>query len=185
MRGALEGAVEGIGDRENGGDQLRPGDLHLVKLPVPRGVEVGHGALVAIVTRGGAGQGDPAGREQRRARHDRVAAVGQVRAEDDARLPRLAGHRLEALVEEGRAIRRHQPPFAPLRSGPKAPSKPSRQKQIPSRAEITKIAQNLPKTGVASSTGLKTMDRWHFDSASMITLGERYAAEMLKLQKKR
>jgi hypothetical protein len=38
---------------------------------------------------------------------------------------------------------------------------------------------------VASSTGFKTMDRWHFDSTSMITLGERYAAEMLKLQKKR
>jgi hypothetical protein len=51
--------------------------------------------------------------------------------------------------------------------------------------EITKIAQTLPKTGVASSTELKTIDRWHFDSASMITLGERYAAEMLKLQKKR
>ena len=29
------------------------------------------------------------------------------------------------------------------------------------------------------------MDRWNFDSTSMITLGERYAAEMLKLQKKR
>ena len=27
---------------------------------------------------------------------------------------------------------RDQPPFAPLRSGPKAPSRPSRQKQIPS-----------------------------------------------------
>ena len=51
MRGALEGAVEGIGDRENGGDQLRPGDLHLVKLPVPRGVEVGHGALAVVPVR--------------------------------------------------------------------------------------------------------------------------------------
>lgn len=50
-------------------------------------------------------------------------------------------------------------------------------------AEIAKLPKSLPATGVASSNGLKTMDRWHFDAPSMITLGERYAAEMLRLQK--
>jgi hypothetical protein len=50
-------------------------------------------------------------------------------------------------------------------------------------AEIAKLTGAVPHTGVASSKGLKTMDRWHFDAPSMITLGERYASEMLDLQK--
>ncbi|MGD1979254.1 MAG: sialate O-acetylesterase [Akkermansiaceae bacterium] len=51
-------------------------------------------------------------------------------------------------------------------------------------AGIAKLPTMVPHTGVASSKGLKTMDRWHFDAPSMISLGERYATEMLKLQKK-
>lgn len=50
-------------------------------------------------------------------------------------------------------------------------------------AEIAKLPKALPLTGVASSKGLKTMDRWHFDAASMTTLGERYAAEIIKVQR--
>jgi hypothetical protein len=50
--------------------------------------------------------------------------------------------------------------------------------------EIARLPAALPNTGVASSKGLKTMDRWHFDAPSMITLGERYAVEMLKLLEK-
>lgn len=50
--------------------------------------------------------------------------------------------------------------------------------------EIAKLPQTVAHTGVASSEGLKTRDRWHFDAPSMATLGERYAAEMLRLQKK-
>lgn len=49
--------------------------------------------------------------------------------------------------------------------------------------EIAKLPEVLPLTAVASSKGLKTMDRWHFDAPSMTTLGERYAAEMRHLQK--
>lgn len=48
--------------------------------------------------------------------------------------------------------------------------------------QIAKLPETLPFTGFVSSEGLKTMDRWHFDSASMKLLGERYADEMLKLQ---
>lgn len=50
--------------------------------------------------------------------------------------------------------------------------------------EIAKLPKILPLTGVVLAKGLKTMDRWHFDAASMLKLGERYAVEMLKLQKK-
>jgi len=49
--------------------------------------------------------------------------------------------------------------------------------------EIAKLPRTVAHTGVASSKGLKTMDRWHFDAPSMSTLGERYAAEMMRLQK--
>jgi len=50
--------------------------------------------------------------------------------------------------------------------------------------EIAKLPGSVPRTGVAIAKGLKTMDRWHFDAESMIKLGERYAEEMLNLQKK-
>jgi hypothetical protein len=36
---------------------------------------------------------------------------------------------------------------------------------------------------VVKSEGLTAMDRWHFDAKSMKILGERYAAEMLKIQR--
>ena len=49
--------------------------------------------------------------------------------------------------------------------------------------QIAKLPQTVPHTGVASSEGLKTMDRWHFDRESMLILGRRYAEEMKKLLK--
>ncbi len=49
---------------------------------------------------------------------------------------------------------------------------------------VAKLPAEVPNTGYASSEGLKTTDRWHFDTASQIKLGERYAAAMLELHKK-
>ena len=47
------------------------------------------------------------------------------------------------------------------------------------------LSKELPKIGVASAEGLKDRgDHLHFDTASQRTFGERYAAEMLALQKK-
>jgi hypothetical protein len=48
--------------------------------------------------------------------------------------------------------------------------------------QIAKLPKSLPATGFVSSDGLKAMDRWHFDDASMKLLGTRYAEEILKLQ---
>ena len=39
-------------------------------------------------------------------------------------------------VVAGQRPARHQPPFSPIRSGPKAASKPSRQKQFPSSNKL-------------------------------------------------
>jgi len=49
---------------------------------------------------------------------------------------------------------------------------------------IAKLPSELPHTSFVSSEGLTTMDRWHFDAKSMKLMGERYAEEILKLQKK-
>ena len=49
--------------------------------------------------------------------------------------------------------------------------------------EIIKLPKTVAHTGITLAKGLKTMDQWHFDAESMIMLGERYAAQMLKIQK--
>ena len=49
--------------------------------------------------------------------------------------------------------------------------------------QIAKLSSELPHTGVVKSEGLTAMDRWHFDAKSMKILGERYAEEMLKIQR--
>lgn len=51
-------------------------------------------------------------------------------------------------------------------------------------AQIAKLPEEVPFTGFASSKGLKTMDRWHFDPDSMKMLGARYARAILAIQKK-
>lgn len=51
--------------------------------------------------------------------------------------------------------------------------------------EIAKLPEEVHLTAVVSSEGLKTSDRWHFDTESQLLLGERYAEAMLKLQEQR
>ena len=51
--------------------------------------------------------------------------------------------------------------------------------------EIAKLPEEVHLTAVASSEGLKTYDRWHFDTKSQLELGKRYAEAMLKLQEQR
>jgi hypothetical protein len=50
--------------------------------------------------------------------------------------------------------------------------------------QIARLPQSVPSTGFVSSEGLTTKDKWHFDTKSMILLGQRYANEMLSLQMK-
>jgi hypothetical protein len=47
--------------------------------------------------------------------------------------------------------------------------------------QIARLPEVVPFTGFASSAGLKTMDRAHFDARSMRLLGRRYAEAMLKI----
>jgi len=49
--------------------------------------------------------------------------------------------------------------------------------------QIAKLPSKVSQTGVVKLQGLTAMDRWHFDAKSMKILGERYAAEILKIQR--
>jgi hypothetical protein len=53
---------------------------------------------------------------------------------------------------------------------------------------VNKFIAALPKkvkhTAVASSEGLKTMDRWHFGKEAIIKLGERYAEAYLSIKQR-
>ena len=49
--------------------------------------------------------------------------------------------------------------------------------------QIARLPETVPFTRFASADGLVTYDRWHFDTASVNLLGERYAAAMIELQK--
>ncbi len=50
--------------------------------------------------------------------------------------------------------------------------------------QIAKLPETVASTGFASSENLKAMDKWHFDARSMKLPGQRYAKEILKIQKK-
>ena len=47
--------------------------------------------------------------------------------------------------------------------------------------QIGALPKDLKHTAVASSKGLKTYDRWHFDTKSTLLLGQRYAEQMIGL----
>lgn len=48
--------------------------------------------------------------------------------------------------------------------------------------QVAQLVKEVAHTGFASSQGLTTMDRWHFDTKSMLLLGQRYATEITRLQ---
>ncbi len=52
-------------------------------------------------------------------------------------------------------------------------------------AQLERLPAEMPGTGFATSEGLRGFDRHHFDGPSQKILGERYAAEMLRLQRLR
>lgn len=51
--------------------------------------------------------------------------------------------------------------------------------------QLAMLPRVVPHTGCANAEGLKTMDRWHFDTASIKRLGQRYAGAMIVLRKQK
>ena len=65
---------------------------------------------------------------------------------------------------------------------PELPFVAGQVKDLPSiNDRIAALPAAVPHTAYASSKGLKTTDRWHFDAPGVRLLGERYAEAMLKL----
>jgi acyl-CoA thioesterase-1 len=59
-------------------------------------------------------------------------------------------------------------------------------KDVPAiNAQLAALPRAVDGTGCANSDGLKTMDRWHFDTASIKLLGQRYADAIVVLQKQK
>jgi hypothetical protein len=79
--------------------------------------------------------------------------------------------------------------IATLRKDFKNPQLPFVAGKIYGKGLVNKVFDELPKTiehtGVANVDGLKVFDNVHFDRESQIKLGERYAAAMLALMKKK
>ncbi len=97
------------------------------------------------------------------------ALVANLRADLHAPdLPFVAGQIYDGPVDDGPVD------DGPVHQGEKGGGEPI-------NAEIARLPQTTPHTAVASSAGLTVMDRWHFDAASMKTLGARYAEAMLTL----
>lgn len=51
--------------------------------------------------------------------------------------------------------------------------------------QMQQLVETVPNTGLARADGLSVFDKVHFDRKSQLTLGQRYATEMLKLLSKR
>lgn len=49
---------------------------------------------------------------------------------------------------------------------------------------LAELPKKVPHTGLAQADGLKVFDKVHFDRAGQLTLGKRYAEQMLRLMKK-
>ena len=49
------------------------------------------------------------------------------------------------------------------------------------RAAQNKVAKAVPHTAIFSTSDLKLRDPWHYDTPSMVALGERFAKAMREL----
>ncbi len=49
--------------------------------------------------------------------------------------------------------------------------------------QVARLPETVPHTRFVSAEGLTAYDRWHFDTASTLLLGKRYAEQMIELQK--
>ena len=49
--------------------------------------------------------------------------------------------------------------------------------------QMAKLAETVPRTGLAKANELSVFDKVHFDRKSQLTLGKRYATEMLRVLK--
>ena len=94
-------------------------------------------------------------------------------------------HQGEANRDDPKYLGKLQNVIESLRTDLTSPNLPFVAGEIYGETPVNDLLGQLPTkvsgTGVASASGLKVFDKVHFDRQSQITLGERYAEQMLKL----
>ncbi len=111
--------------------------------------------------------------------------IERLQAVKNLKVDGVIWHQGEANRDDPRYLGKLQNVIDSLRADLKSPKLPFVAGEIYGEAPVNDLLGQLPgkvpATGVASASGLKVFDKVHFDRKSQITLGERYAEQMLKL----
>ncbi len=111
--------------------------------------------------------------------------IDRLRAVSNLKIDGVIWHQGEANRDDDAYLRELQNVIESLRADLKSPHLPFVAGEIFGEAPVNDLLRQLPArvpaTGVASASGLTVFDKVHFDRKSQITLGERYAEQMLKL----
>ncbi len=111
--------------------------------------------------------------------------IKRLRAVQGLKVDGVIWHQGEANRDDPKYLGKLQNVIESLRADLKSPNLPFVAGEIYGEAPINNllrtVSEKVPATGVASAAGLVVFDKVHFDRKSQITLGERYAEQMLKL----
>ena len=114
--------------------------------------------------------------------------IKRLQAVQGLKIDGVIWHQGEANRDDPKYLGKLQNVIESLRADLKSPNLPFVAGEIYGEAPVNDLLGQLPgkvsATGVASASGLKVFDKVHFDRKSQITLGERYAEQMLKLLSK-
>ena len=115
-------------------------------------------------------------------------AVRRVKkAQQSGVLRGVLWHQGEANATDRQYLRKLQTLIADLRADLGEPNLPFVAGEINNiplvNNQLKQLPVSVPFTGVASAEGLVAMDKWHFDNSSMKLLGQRYASEMMRIQR--
>lgn len=116
----------------------------------------------------------------------RISGMIWMQGESDSADPRMAddyAKNLTCLIQDLRAeMKRPEMPFvfAQISKAPAWDNPPNRGPQI--RAAQLEVSKTVPHTATFATDDYKMCDPWHYDTAGMISLGERFAKAMKELE---
>lgn len=118
---------------------------------------------------------------------DAMMRVAQAE-KDGSKLEAILWHQGESNHNDGEYDKKLATLVKDFRSATKNKELPFIAGEVREGTAVNKFITELPKkvkfTAVASSKGLKTMDKWHFGKEAIIKLGERYAEAYLSIKQR-
>jgi hypothetical protein len=118
---------------------------------------------------------------------DAMMRVAQAE-KDGSKLEAILWHQGESNHNDGEYDKKLATLIKDFRSATKNKELPFIAGEVREGTAVNKFITELPKkvkfTAVASSKGLKTMDKWHFGKEAIIKLGERYAEAYLSIKQR-